>query len=62
MDKNENYSTSFMVEASPEAVFTAIANPRAWWSEDIEGDTDRLGAIFYYHYQAIHRGTEIFSV
>jgi uncharacterized protein YndB with AHSA1/START domain len=57
MNRDDNYTTSFTVEANPEAVFAAITNPRAWWSEDIEGETDRLGAIFYYHYQDIHRGT-----
>jgi quinol monooxygenase YgiN len=57
MKKNEDYSTSFVVEQSPETVFAAIVNPRAWWSADIEGKTDALGSIFYYHYQDIHRGT-----
>jgi quinol monooxygenase YgiN len=57
MQKNQNYTASFVVEQSPQAVFAAVTNPRAWWSEDIEGDTDRVGAVFYYHYQDIHRGT-----
>lgn len=57
MKTNENYTTSFVVEQSPQEVFAAIVNPRAWWSEDIEGETAKLGAIFYYHYQDIHRGT-----
>lgn len=57
MDKNENYSMSFLVDQSPDKVFAAITNPRGWWSEDIDGDTDRLGSIFYYHYKDIHRGT-----
>lgn len=57
MRTDENYTTSFVVEQSPQEVFAAIVNPRAWWSEDIEGETAKLGAIFYYHYQDIHRGT-----
>ena len=57
MQKNQSYTTSYVVEQSPEAVFAAASNPRAWWSEDIEGDTDRVGAVFYYHYKDIHRGT-----
>jgi hypothetical protein len=57
MSKQDDYTTSFVVQQSPEAVFTAVTNPRAWWSEDIEGDTDRFGAIFYYHFKDIHRGT-----
>ena len=54
---SKDYTMSFTVEQSPEAVFAAITNPRAWWSEDTEGETDRLGAIFYYHFKDIHRGT-----
>jgi hypothetical protein len=35
MDKTADYTTSFVVDQSPEAVFAAVSNPRAWWSEDI---------------------------
>ena len=54
---DQNFSVSFQVDQSPKAVYDAITNPRQWWSEDIEGDTDRLSAIFYYHFKDIHRGT-----
>jgi hypothetical protein len=33
----------------------AISNPRGWWSEEIEGDTETLGAEFKYHYADVHR-------
>lgn len=54
MDKN--YSTTFMVDQTPEEVFNAINNVRGWWSEEIEGRTDELG-VFRYHYQDVHRCT-----
>ncbi len=54
---NQNYHTSFIVDKSPEEVFDAISNVRGWWSQSIEGDTDRLGAVFNYHYQDVHRAT-----
>jgi hypothetical protein len=50
------YSTAFMVIQSPEEAFKGITNVRGWWSEEIEGDTDKLGE-FKYHYQDVHRCT-----
>ncbi len=52
-----SYRTSFEVSQSPEEVFDAIANPRAWWSEDAEGTPDRLGAEFKHRYEDVHRCT-----
>jgi hypothetical protein len=54
---DQNYSTTLTVDNTPEEVFGAINNPRGWWSEVIEGDTDKLGAVFYYHNKDIHRAT-----
>lgn len=54
---NQHFSTSIIVNQSRQEAFNAINNVRSWWSENIEGDTDRVGAIFYYHYQDIHRCT-----
>jgi len=53
---NQNYSTSFTVDQSPEEVFAAITNVRGWWSEEVEGKTDELGE-FKHRYQDIHRCT-----
>ena len=52
--KNQNYSISFAVDQSPEQVFNAINNVRGWWSEEIEGGTDKLGDEFTYRYKNVH--------
>ena len=53
----QSFAASFTVARSADDVFKAITNPRAWWSQEIEGETDRLGAVFYHHYQDVHRCT-----
>jgi uncharacterized protein YndB with AHSA1/START domain len=53
-----NYSTSFSVDRTPEEVFAAVTNVRGWWSGDIEGDTDTLGAVFTYRHRDMHRSTQ----
>ena len=47
--KQSDFSTTLMVDASPKQVFDAINNVRGWWSENIEGDTDKANSEFLYH-------------
>jgi NAD(P)-dependent dehydrogenase (short-subunit alcohol dehydrogenase family) len=56
--KPKDYTTSFTVDQSPEEVFAAINNVRGWWSEEVEGSTDSLGAEFKYRYKEVHRSTQ----
>jgi hypothetical protein len=55
--KGKNYTTAFTVDQSPDAVFNAVNNVRGWWSEEIQGRTDKPGAEFKFHYQNFHHST-----
>jgi hypothetical protein len=52
---NQNFTTSFSVDQTPEEAFNAINHVRGWWSEEIEGSTNKLGGEFTYHYRDVHR-------
>ena len=54
----QNYTTSLTVDQSPEEVFAAISNVRGWWSGEIDGRTDKLGAEFKYRYKDLHKTTQ----
>lgn len=51
---DHSYTTSFAVDRTPEDVFDAINNARGWWSEEIKGDTDKLGEVFTFRVKDVH--------
>src|SRR6202035_783703 len=55
---DQGFTTSFSVAQTPEEVFNAINNVRGWWSEEIDGRTDKPGAEFKFHYKDLHRSTQ----
>ena len=52
---SRNYTAAFTVDQTPEEAFAAINNVRGWWSDEIDGATDKPGAEFDYHFKDIHR-------
>ena len=49
-----DFTATILVDQTPEEAFIAINTPRGWWSEEIEGGTDKLNDEFTYHYQDVH--------
>ncbi len=49
-----DFTTSILVNQSPSEVYNAVNNVRGWWSEEIEGSTNKLNDVFMYHYKDVH--------
>ena len=50
-----NFTTTILVDKTPNEVFDAINNVRGWWSEEIEGETSKLNDEFILRYEDVHR-------
>jgi uncharacterized protein YndB with AHSA1/START domain len=58
MMKNQNFTTTLLVDQTPEEVFNAVTNVRGWWSEGIEGNTTKLNDVFVFEVKDVHRSTQ----
>lgn len=50
----QSFSTTILVDQTPQEVFNAVTNVRGWWSEAIEGSTSQLNDVFIYHFKDVH--------
>jgi hypothetical protein len=51
---NPSFTTTMLVDQTPEQAFVAINNVQGWWSGDNEGITDTLGCVFTHRYENMH--------
>jgi predicted phosphohydrolase len=51
---NQNFTTTFTVDQTPSEVFNAVTNVRGWWSDEIEGNTNKLNDEFIFQVKDVH--------
>lgn len=55
VDRPQHFTAAFSVDRTAQEAFDAIVDVRGWWSEAVDGVTDRVGGEFDYHYKDVHR-------
>ncbi len=52
--KGKDYSTLITVNASPEEAFNCINNVRKWWTENLDGNSQKLNDEFSVRFGDVH--------
>lgn len=52
-----SFTTTLLVDQTPEQAFNAINNVRGWWSETLKGSSEKLNDEFTYQYKGMHSTT-----
>ena len=51
---SKDFTLSFTVEQTPDAVFQAINQVPSWWSGEVRGESGKLGDEFSYEVPGVH--------
>jgi len=56
--EDKDFTTTITVDRTPEETFAGINHVRDWWSGEVAGETDVLGAEFTYTVPGMHRSVQ----
>ena len=54
----ESFTSSFVVDRSPQEVFEAINDVRQWWTGEVVGPSKKVGDEFTFRYEDIHHSRQ----
>ena len=54
----KDYHTSILVHATAQETFNAINNVRGWWTENLEGNSEKLNDEFTVYFGDVHVSTQ----
>ena len=55
----QNFTTTLTVKQSPQEVYLAINNVKAWWHGEVKGSTDQLNDEFEYQMKEFHYSKQL---
>lgn len=53
-ENKQHFTTTLVVDRSPQEVFKAVTNVRGWWSEHVQGGTEKQGDEFVFEVKGVH--------
>lgn len=56
--KEQDYSVSINVNATPQEAFDHICNVKGWWTQDLEGSSQKSGDEFTVYFGDVHVSTQ----
>ena len=56
-----SFTTTCVVDRSPEEVYEAITDVGRWWTGEVEGRADQVGDEFTYQFGDIHDSRQLVS-
>jgi len=56
--KNQDYTVSIIVKADPHKAFKAINSVTKWWTENLEGSSQKLNDEFTVRFEDVHMSTQ----
>ena len=54
----ESFTSTFLVDRSPQQVFDAVNDVRAWWTGEVKGKSAKVGDEFTFRYEDLHRSRQ----